>query len=64
MLKKSYLICSSCFTETEEAKVQQLPSDEVRIISRLLKMQADYAISSMKIASLPEKLLIEITVKE
>jgi len=64
MIKKSYWICSRCLTEVEEVKVQPLPSDKVRIISRVLKMQADYAISSMKIASLPEKLLIEITVEE
>jgi len=64
LLKMSYWICPSCLTETEEVKVQSLPSDKVRIISRLLGMQDDYAISSMSIASQPEKLVIEITVKE
>jgi hypothetical protein len=50
--------------ETEDVRVQPLPTDKVRIINRLLKMQEDYAIASMTIASQPEKLLIEITVKE
>lgn len=53
-----------CITETEEVKVQPLPSDKVRIISRLLKMQGDYAIHSMNISSQPEKLVVEITIKE
>jgi len=51
-------------TETEDVNVQVLPTDKVRIINRLLRMQEDYAISSMTIASEPEKLVIEITVKE
>lgn len=64
LLKKSYWICSVCVTEVEEVKVQQLPGDKVRIIHRLLRMQDDYAIQSMKIASSPERLIVEITVKE
>ena len=64
LLKKSYWICPTCLTETEEVKVQPLPTDKVRIINRLLRLQEDYSITSMTIASQPEKLLIEITVKE
>ena len=64
LLKMSYWICPSCLSETEDVKVQSLPSDKVRIINRLLGMQGDYAISSMSIASQPEKLVIEITVKD
>jgi hypothetical protein len=63
LIKKSSWICPTCITETEEVKVQPLPGDKVRIISRLLKMQGDYAISSMSISSQPEKLVVEITVK-
>jgi len=64
LLKVSHWICPSCLTETEETKVQPLPTDKVRIINRLLRLQEDYSITSMTIASQPEKLLIEITVKE
>jgi predicted RNA-binding protein Jag len=64
LLKMSYWICPTCLTEAEDVKVQPLPSDKVRIINRLLRMQEDYAISSMSIASEPERLVIEITVKE
>jgi hypothetical protein len=64
LLKKSYWICSVCVTESEEVKVQPLPGDKVRIINRLLKMQGDYAIRSMKIASSHERLIVEITVTE
>jgi hypothetical protein len=63
VLKKSYWICSSCVTEAEELKVQPIPGDKIRIMNRLLRMQDDYAITSMKIVSQPEKLVIEITVK-
>ena len=63
LLKKSYWICSSCVTEAEELKVQPIPGDKIKIMNRLLRMQDDYAITSMKIASQPEKLVIEITVK-
>jgi len=64
LLKKSYWICSACVTESEEVKVQQLPGDKVRIINRLLKMQDDYAIRSMKIASRSESLIVEIRVAD
>jgi hypothetical protein len=64
LLKKSYWVCPVCLTETEEAKIQTLPGDKVRIISRLLRMQGDYAIETMSIFSQPEKLVIEITVKD
>ena len=64
LLKKSYWICSSCVTEVEELKVQPIPGDKIRIMNRLLRMQDDYAITSMKISSQPEKLVIEITVKD
>ena len=64
LLKKSYWVCSSCLTETEETKAQQLPGDKVKIIDRILRMQDDYAIQAMNISSQPEKVVIEITVKE
>ena len=64
VLKKSYWICPTCLTETEEIKNQILPGDKVRIINRLLRMQEDYAIRSMDISSQPEKLIIEITLKD
>lgn len=64
LLKKSYWICPTCLTETEEVKNQPLPGDKVRIINRILRMQEDYAIRSMNISSYPEKLVIEITVKD
>lgn len=62
LVKKSYWICSVCIRESEEVKVQPLPGDKVRIINRLLKMQDDYAIQSMKIASRSERLIVEIRV--
>jgi len=64
LLKDSYWICSVCVNESEEVKVQPLPGDKVRIINRLLGMQGDYAIRSMKIASKPERLIVEILVDE
>jgi hypothetical protein len=64
LVKKSYWVCPICLTETELVKSQLLPSDKVRIINRLLRMQGDYAIDSMNIESQPEKLIVEITVKE
>jgi hypothetical protein len=64
VLKKSYWVCPTCLTETEEIKNQILPGDKVRIINRLLRMQDDYAIRSMDISSQPEKLVIEITLKD
>ena len=64
LLKKSYWICSVCVKESEEVKVQPIPGDKVRIINRLLKMQDDYAIRSMKIASRSERLIVEISVGE
>jgi hypothetical protein len=64
LLKKSYWICSTCVSETEELKVQPIPGDKIRIVNRLLRMQDDYAITSMKIASQPERLVVEITVKD
>ncbi len=64
LIKKSYWVCPNCVTETEEVKVQPLPGDKVKIINRLLKMQGDYAIRSMNISSQPEKLVVEITIKE
>ncbi len=64
LIKKSYWICPTCLTESEDKKVQSLPGDKVKIINRLLRMQGDYAIRSMNISSQPEKLVIEITVKE
>lgn len=64
LLKKSYWVCPVCLTETEEVKSQALPGDKVKIINRLLRMQGDYAIESMSISSQPEKLVVEITVKD
>jgi hypothetical protein len=63
LIKNSYWICPICVTETVEVKAQPLPSDKVRIIARLLRMQEDYAIESMNISSQPERLVIEITVR-
>lgn len=63
LLKKSYWVCPVCLTETEEIKNQLMPGDKVKIINRLLRMQGDYAIESMSICSQPEKLVVEITVK-
>ena len=51
-------------TETEEVKNQLLPGDKVKIINRLLRMQEDYAIQSMAISSQPEKLVIEIIIRD
>ena len=64
LIKRSYWVCPICVTEMEEVKVQPLPGDKVKIINRLLKMQEDYAIHSMNISSQPEKLVVEITIKE
>jgi hypothetical protein len=64
LIKKSSWVCPTCLTDTEDAKVQLLPGDKVRIINRILKMQDDYAIQSMSISSLPEKLVVEMTIKE
>jgi hypothetical protein len=64
LIKKSSWVCSTCLTDTEDVKVQPLPGDKVRIINRILKMQDDYAIQSMSISSHPEKLVVEITIKE
>lgn len=64
LLKKSYWICPTCLTETEEVRIQPLPGDKIRIINRVLKMREDYSIHSMSISSQPEKLVIEMTVKE
>jgi hypothetical protein len=64
LVKKSYWVCPLCVTESEEAKVQPLPGDKVKIINRILRMQDDYAIRAMNIFSQPEKLVIEITIKE
>jgi len=64
LIKKSNWVCPNCLTDTEDVKVQPLPGDKVRIINRILKMQEDYAIQSMNISSHPEKLVVEITVKE
>jgi len=64
LLKESYWICSLCLTEVEEVKVQPIPGDKVQIINRLLRMQDDYAIRSMKIASRSERLIVEISVDE
>ena len=63
-LKKSYWVCPVCLTETELVKSQPMPSDKVKIINRLLRMQGDYAIESMNIESQPQKLIIEISVKD
>ena len=64
LIKKSNWVCPTCLTDTEDVKVQPLPGDKVRIINRILKMQDDYAIQSMSISSHPEKLVVEITIKE
>lgn len=64
IVKRSYWVCPTCLKETEETKVQVLPSDKVKIIGRLLRLQSDYAIQSMNIASRPEGLLVEITTKD
>jgi hypothetical protein len=64
LIKKSEWICPICLTDTEEVKTQSLPSDKVRIITRLLRMQEDYAIQSMSISSQSERLVIEMTVKD
>jgi hypothetical protein len=64
LVKKSYWVCPTCLSETEEVKTQLLAGDKVRIIERLLRMQEDYSIQSMNIASRSEKLVIEITVKD
>jgi hypothetical protein len=64
LIKKSNWVCPACLTDTEDVKVQPLPSDKVRIINRVLKMQDDYAIQSMRISSQPEKLVVEITIQE
>jgi len=64
LLKESYWICSVCVIESDELKVQSIPGDKVKIIHRLLRMQDDYAIRSMKITSRPELLIVEIMVDE
>ena len=64
LLKTSNWVCPVCLTDREEVKVQPLPGDKVKIINRLLKMNEDYAIRSMNISSQPERLIVEITVKE
>ncbi|MGA8856097.1 MAG: hypothetical protein WB643_02905 [Candidatus Bathyarchaeia archaeon] len=64
LIKKSNWVCPTCLTDTEDVKVQPLPGDKVRIINRILKMQDDYAIQSMSISSHPEKLVVEMTIKE
>jgi hypothetical protein len=64
LIKNSYWVCPTCLTETEEVKNQLLPGDKVKIINRLLRMQEDYAIQSMAISSQPEKLVIEITIRD
>jgi len=64
LIKKCYWICPTCLTEVEEIKVQPLPGDKVKIINRILRLQADYAIQSMNISSQPEKLVIEMTIKD
>ena len=64
LLKKSYWICSTCVNEYEEIKIQPIPGDKVRIIGRLLRMQEDYAIQSMRIASRPQTLIVEMTIAE
>jgi hypothetical protein len=64
LLKMSSWVCPTCLSDREEIKVQALPGDKVKIINRLLKMKEDYAIQSMNISSQPEKLVVEITVKE
>jgi hypothetical protein len=62
--KKSYWICPRCLTESEDVKTVLMPGDRVKIISRLLRMQDDYEITSMSISSRPEKLVVEITTKD
>jgi len=64
LVKRSNWVCPTCLTETEDVKIQTLPGDKVKIINRLLKMKEDYSIQSMNIASHPEKLVVEITIKE
>jgi hypothetical protein len=64
LIKRSNWVCPTCLTDTEDVKVQPLPCDKVRIINRILKMQDDYSIQSMSISSHPEKLIVEITIKE
>ena len=64
LVKRCYWICQVCVSETEEVKIQQLPSDKVKIINRLLRMQGDYAIQSMIISSQAEKLVVEITIRD
>jgi hypothetical protein len=64
LLKKSCWISSNCITETEELKVQPIPGDKIRSMNRLPRMQDDYAITSMKIAEQPEKLVMEIAVED
>jgi hypothetical protein len=64
LVKRSNWVCPACLTDTEDVKIQPLPGDKVKIINRLLKMQGDYAIQSMSISSHPEKLVVEITIKE
>jgi len=64
LVKTSNWVCPTCLTDSEDVKIQPVPADKVKIINRLLKMQGDYAIQSMNISSHPEKLVIEITIKE
>lgn len=64
LIKKSYWVCPACLIETEDVKVQPLPGDKLKIINRLLRMQEDYAIHSMSIRSQPEKLVVEMNIKE
>ena len=64
LIKKSYWVCPTCLNETEEVKNQLIPGDKVRIIDRMLRMQDDYAIRSMNISSFPEKLVIEIMLRD
>lgn len=64
LIKKSYWICPTCLTESEEVKNQLLPGDKVKIINRLLRMPEDYAIQSMNISSQAKKLVIEITIRD
>jgi hypothetical protein len=64
LIKTSNWVCPTCLTDTEDVKVQPIPGDKIRIINRILKMQDDYAIQSMRISSQPEKLVVEMTVKD
>ena len=64
LVKRSNWVCPTCLTDTEDMKIQTLPGDKVKIINRLLKMKEDYSIQSMNIASHPEKLVVEIIIKE